>query len=179
MSSAYELARLARISENQVYLASLGLSSARDAAREDLARNKARKAAATTKKRKRSRGGGAALPPTRKSVRRVTKVSYRNGGEAASTRAAPSAPADFVLPDGFETVFVKRKSGKQRGSEYKIYVAPNGQAFRSLVEVWRKVSGKPLQGRVSFPKWAQKGQTNAKQPPTQPKKAAGQTAGFP
>ena len=138
------------------------LDAGREAAREDLTRSNSK---AKSKKRKRGASRATGSLPTRKSTRSVAKVSYRYGGAASSSRSAiPSAPADFVLPDGFDTVFVKRKSGKQRGSEYKIYVAPDGQAFRSLVEVWRKVSGRPLQERVHFPKWAQKAHKTEKPP---------------
>ena len=53
MSSAYELAREKRIAQNQAYLDSLGLSSAREAAQEELTRRKAERA---RKSKKRKRG---------------------------------------------------------------------------------------------------------------------------
>ena len=165
--SSYELARLARIAENNEVLQQLGVSSAANAIRSDAAQaNKRQKRPrATTKKKKKPED----LVPTRFSERNEgrARVRYsddqtttnfdffhgdvenvvkaetmygggRAGGKREKRERMELAPSEFSLPENWKIYITKRKGGATRGRQDRYYQPPESTEWlRSLAEVYR------------------------------------------
>ena len=165
--SSYELARLARIAENNEVLQQLGVSSAANAIRSDAAQaNKRQKRPrATTKKKPED------LVPTRFSARNKGRARVRysddqtttttnfdffhgdvenvvkaetmyGGGRAGRKREKRErmelAPSEFSLPENWKIYITKRKGGATRGRQDRYYQPPESTEWlRSLAEVYR------------------------------------------
>ena len=179
--SSYELARLARIAENNEVLQQLGVSSAANAIRSDAAQaNKRQKRPrATTKKKKKPED----LVPTRFSERNEgrARVRYsddqtttnfdffhgdvenvvkaetmygggRAGGKREKRERMELAPSEFSLPENWKIYITKRKGGATRGRQDRYYQPPESTEWlRSLAEVYRWMKDHALDTSSSSP----------------------------
>jgi hypothetical protein len=167
--SSYEVARLARIAENNEVLQQLGVSSTANAIRSDAQENKRQKRPNRKKKKT-----PEDLVPTRFSARseglkrknynqtttnfdffhgdveNVVKAETMYGRVDGCVKRSPSkrlnlAPRDFSLPDTWKIYKTKRKGGATRGRHDRYYQPPGNEKIwlRSLAEVYRWINEHP------------------------------------